>query len=390
VKKVFGQSLQDQAKCKTTEDEETLLKVIDGSGTCPGTTLISGPTGSPGTRVTSGPTGSPGTRVISGPTGSPGTRVTSGPTGSPVTTLISGPTGSPGTTLISGPTGSPLGSPLISGPTGSPLGSPLISGPTGSPGTTLISGPTGSPGTTLISGPTGSPGTTLISGPTVNLVDKSFYNVATTYLFTRGSTYIKFSSGSFENGSYTITGPNSITMDFDSWTVTDTTITNSSFIRYGIVTKKMTIDDVIGKAIRNDSTGQIVQFDLIQTITFFENFVIWPNIFLSYNPFAQKFYDPRTQTNWSWYDITFKGTVQGISLVGRIYYSSFDKIYIKFNTSSVNVYNESKQFVTTFPVTIIESDITWNAKSYVYLSSMDEIIYKSDTSKYFIRVSVDL
>ncbi len=35
VKKVFGQSLQDQANCKTTEDEETLLKVIDESEKCP-------------------------------------------------------------------------------------------------------------------------------------------------------------------------------------------------------------------------------------------------------------------------------------------------------------------------------------------------------------------
>jgi hypothetical protein len=230
------------------------------------------------------------------------------------------------------------------------------------------------------------------SGPTVNLVNKSFYDDGTTYLFTSGTSYIKFSYGLFENGSYTITGPNSITMEFDSWTVTDTIITNSSFIRYGIVTKKMTIDDVQGKAIRNDLTGQIVQFDLIQQLTFFENFVIWPNVFLSY---IQKFYDPRTRTYWSWYDITFRGTVQGISLVGRIYYSSFDKIYIKFNTSSVNVYNESKQLVTTFPVTIIEydiswnveSDITWNAKSYLYVSSMDEIVDKSDRSKYFRRSS---
>ena len=35
VKKLFGQSLQDQANCKTTEDEETLLKVIDESAECP-------------------------------------------------------------------------------------------------------------------------------------------------------------------------------------------------------------------------------------------------------------------------------------------------------------------------------------------------------------------
>jgi hypothetical protein len=44
VKKVFGQSLQDQAKCKTTEDEETLLKVIDESEKCPETTVQVTPT----------------------------------------------------------------------------------------------------------------------------------------------------------------------------------------------------------------------------------------------------------------------------------------------------------------------------------------------------------
>ena len=39
VKKVFGQSLQDQANCKTTENEETLLKVIDETEECPETPI---------------------------------------------------------------------------------------------------------------------------------------------------------------------------------------------------------------------------------------------------------------------------------------------------------------------------------------------------------------
>jgi hypothetical protein len=78
----------------------------------------------------------------------------------------------------------------------------------------------------------------LIPGPTENLVNKSFYNDGngTTYLFTSATSYIKSRDGSFENGSYTITGPYTITMDFDSWTVTYKSIRNSSRLTYGIVT----------------------------------------------------------------------------------------------------------------------------------------------------------
>ena len=166
VKKLFGQSLQDQANCFTTDDEETLLKIIDESGTCPVK-----PTGSPGTRpgttVTPPTGGSPGTTVTPPTGGSPGTTTTPQPAGSP--------TGSPGTTTTPQPAGSPTGSPgttTTPQPTGSPTGSPGTTttpepagSPTGSPGTTTTPQPAGSPGTTTTPEPTGSPGTTTTPEP---------------------------------------------------------------------------------------------------------------------------------------------------------------------------------------------------------------------------------
>ncbi len=119
VKSWFGTSLQDQANCFTTTDEEILLNIIDESGTCPiaptpgtsGTTQIPGTSGTtyiPGTSGTTPPpppTGTSGTTPPPPPTGTSGTTPPPPPTGTSGTTPPPPPTGTSGTTPPPPPTG---------------------------------------------------------------------------------------------------------------------------------------------------------------------------------------------------------------------------------------------------------------------------------------------
>jgi hypothetical protein len=153
VKKVFGQSLQDQAKCKTTEDEETLLKVIDETEKCPETTV----------QVTTTPINLAGKCFANGTERYTFTNDTKGILTREYSSRIPfvysiidankirimldistvGFNFRIGTSSITNILTNTTYELCASGPTGSPLGSPLISG------TSRTSGPTGSPGTMI-------------------------------------------------------------------------------------------------------------------------------------------------------------------------------------------------------------------------------------------------